>query len=89
VKIPQPHLRLPLSRTATELNLSFQLSNSKSDKALLTADTRELLNKLDAIYNNEALDNTGKGDEMFKLYIDTVLEELKREHKVALTLKLQ
>ena len=25
---------------------------------------------------------------MFKLYIDTVLEELKREHKVALTLKL-
>ena len=47
------------------------------------------MNRLDSIYNNAELDNKAKIEELYKFYLEEVLEELKNAHKTHVSLKLQ
>lgn len=49
----------------------------------------ELVTKLEAIYNNPDLDSKAKIEELYKFYLEEVLEELKNAHKQQVQLKLQ
>lgn len=47
------------------------------------------MNKLDSIYNNSEIDTKQKLEDLYKLYLEEILEELKSVHKQQLQLKLQ
>lgn len=49
----------------------------------------ELIQRLEAIYNNSELDNAAKVEKLYTFYLEVVLEELKNAHKSQLSLKLQ
>ena len=46
------------------------------------------MNKLDSIYNNSEIDTKQKLEDLYKLYLEEILEELKSVHKQQLQLKL-
>ena len=49
----------------------------------------DLMAKLEAIFGNGEADNKQKCEEMLKFYAEVVAEELKKQHKAAVQLKLQ
>ncbi len=51
-------------------------------------ENHELINRLDAIYNNPELENKDKIEQIYKFYLEEVLEELKSSHKTHVNLKL-
>lgn len=59
-----------------------------SAKGPASGETTDLVSRLDSIYNNAELDNKAKIEEIYKFYLEEVLEELKNAHKSHLNLKL-
>jgi predicted Zn-dependent peptidase len=49
----------------------------------------ELVAKVEGIYGNPDMDNKQKVEELYKLYLEEVLEELKNTHRQQLQLRLQ
>ena len=78
----------PVASSTDKTNTQPVSSGNLTGKSAISGETNDLQNRLDSIWNNAELDNKAKIEEMYKFYLEEVLEELKNAHKQHLDLKL-